>query len=317
MSKVSVIMPVYNGENFIEEAIGSILNQTYSDWELICIDDGSTDGSKEIIRSFNDKRIRYFYQKNFGSPARGRNLGIKVSNGDYIAFIDQDDIYLPESISERIKCFIKNPKICFVYSDCMIIDAEGKEIHDSIIRYTNKIPFSGWVFKELFSGIFIPIQAVMIKKKVFDNVGMFNEKLVGTDDYEMWLRISCHYPITYLNKALAKWRDNPTSLSHNQHQMDENFANCLESVLRQFPDSYTLIGARNVRKRMYALSIDVAYGCLIRGEWNLARKWLKKSWYWGRKPKTLVQLLISYCTPLAQRCWSVEQQAKSSSIVDE
>jgi len=298
MPEVSVIMPVYNGERFLAEAIESVLSQSFEDLELICVDDGSIDESKDIIHSFHDERIKYLYQKNSGSPARGRNVGINESKGNYIAFIDQDDLYMPESIYERVNCFINDPKINFVYSDCEIIDVEGNRISDSIITHANKIPYSGKCFKKLFLGNFIPIQGVMVNRKVFDSVGLFNEHLVGTDDYEMLLRISYHYPVVYVDKTLARWRSHQLSLSHNQHQMDENVANCLDSVLRHLPDCYTLVG-ENVKERMYALSKDVAYGYLLRGECNSARQWLKKTWYWGRKPKTLLTLAaVTCCWPL-------------------
>ncbi|MCD6184474.1 MAG: hypothetical protein J7K84_01590, partial [Deltaproteobacteria bacterium] len=189
------------------------------------------------------------------------------------------------------------------YSDCEVIDAEGNKIHDSIIRYTNKRPFSGKCFKELFLGIFIPVQGVMVKKKVFDKIGFFNENLVGTEDYEMWLRISYYYPIAYLNKSLAKWREHPTSLSNNQFQMDESFVNCLEFILNQFSDCNDLVGKENVKKRMYALSTDAAFQYLQKGDWSAARKWLKKTWHFGRKPKSLIHILMTYCTPIAQRHW--------------
>lgn len=294
MPTVSIILSAYNGEQFIGEAIESVLCQSFSNWELICVDDGSNDRTGDLIHSYTDKRIRYFFQQNSGSPARGRNFGINICEGDYIAFIDQDDIYLPDSISERLNCFIENPELYFLYSDCAVIDHAGKVVSDSIIKYTNKQPFSGNCFKELFCGIFIPIQGVMVRKCVFDKIGVFNESLVGTEDYEMWLRIAYSYPLFFLGKTLAKWREHPPSLSQDRLQMDINFFNCLESILNKYSDASDLIGEQNVRKRMYEFSNDVAYEYIRRSEIEYARHWLKIAWFWGRRPKILLKLMSSF-----------------------
>ena len=291
MTDVSIIMPVYNGEKFLRETISSVLGQTYRAFELLCIDDGSTDRSEEIIKSFEDTRIKYIYQPNSGSPSSGRNVGIGVSEGKYVAFIDQDDLYEPNSLNEKVSYFERRPETSFVYSNCRIIDEKTNIIANKLVEYTNKVPLSGHCFRELFMGIFIPIQGVMIRKDVFSRLGDFHEDLIGTDDYHMWLRICYYYPIRYIDKCLASWRCHPFNLSKDSKRMDENFAKCLESIIRIFPDCSRIIGRKRFRSRMHQVCFDAAYAKLGTADWRSARNWLGKSLLWGKKSKTLLQFL--------------------------
>ncbi len=250
MPVVSIIMPVFNGEKFISKAIHSILMQDYDNFELICIDDGSTDKTKEIILSFNDNRINYIYQQHSGKPSIARNKGIKSSRGDYIAFIDHDDIFLYNSLSERIKFFDDNPGINFVYSDCEIINEKGEVISKSVISYSNKKACSGKCFKELFGGIFIPTQGVMLKKDILDKVGLFNENLLCAEDYNLWLRIAYYYPLGYIDRILAQWRNHDTSLTKKSYATDKGFFECLNDIVNLFPDCVKIVGEEHLKKRM-------------------------------------------------------------------
>jgi glycosyltransferase involved in cell wall biosynthesis len=277
---VSVIMPVHNGQKYLKESISSVLDQDYENFELICIDDGSTDQSRDIIKSFNDKRIAYHYQRHCGSPSAARNAGIKRSMGTHLAFIDQDDLYEPYSLSERFEVFKENPKVVFVYSDCHVVDSEGRFSELSFTEMLNTSPRYGYCFKDLFIKNFIPIQGVMIKSELFRSVGCFCEELLGTDDYHMWLRISHDNYINYLDKCLASWRNHPYSLSKRIIKMDENIAACLESITKIFPDCEKLIGEDHLRKRMYQVCYDAAYGNLQSENWSVSRKWLKKCLKW-------------------------------------
>ena len=266
-------MAIYNGEKYLHKAIKSIISQTYNNWELICIDDGSIDSSKQIINSFDDSRIKYYYQENTGSPVHGRNFGIKVCKGDYIAFLDQDDVYLPESIQKRAIYLNNNNDVNFVYSDCKVIDNENNILHNSIIRYTNKKGLSGKCFEQLFLGIFIPIQGVMVRKKLFERIGLFNEKLIGTEDYEMWLRIAYNNKIHFIDEPLAKWREHSNSLSKSKFLMDKNFLKCLESLVDRYPESKKIVDRNKYNKRLYSFSFDIAYYYYKNKNWEKAIKW--------------------------------------------
>ena len=285
-------MAVYNGEKHLSEAVESVLNQKNSNFELICVDDGSTDSSANIIEFFNDERIVYLYQANSGSPAKGRNVGIGSSKGEYIVFLDQDDILKPDSLKVRLDWFSAHPDMSFLYSDCEIIDESGEVIEKSLINYTGKTPQSGNCFKALFKGIFIPIQGVMLRKSVFDKVGLLNEELVGTEDYEMWLRIAYNFEVGYLKTVWAQHRMHSTQLTKRNNVMEENFVACLESILELFPDAIKKIGRKETSQRMYKLSFDVMYYHYKEGNWVDARKWLMKCFKYKLRIKDLLRFLV-------------------------
>lgn len=294
MSKVTIIMAVYNGARYLKEAIKSVLAQTHGDFELLCLDDASTDESSNVIRSFADSRIKlHRYEKNHGSPAPLRNDGIRVSRGEFIAFIDQDDIYYSDSLQARLEHFAAHPETVFVYADCSVIDSTGKSVAPSLIAYTGKKPHEGRCFRELFKGIFIPIQGVMVRRSVFDTVGLFNEALTGTEDYEMWLRIAYWFPISFVSTTLAMWRDHAVSLSKKTAVMDMNFVRCLESVLASFPQARSLVGRDEADKRMYQLTFDVAYYYYTHDPHN-ARPWLMKCLKYKPNLKDALRVLATF-----------------------
>jgi glycosyltransferase involved in cell wall biosynthesis len=217
--KVTVIIPTYNRAHLIKRAIKSVLNQTFQDFEIIVVDDGSTDNTEEVVKSFNDLRIKYIkHQKNLGASA-ARNTGIKNSKGEYIAFLDSDDEWLPEKLEKQMRYFKKiekrRGKLGLVYCDSIWCDEEGRKI-----AVSNQIwkPKEGWVFKELLKNCFISTASVVIcREDVLIKVGLFDRKFTQSQDYELWIRLSTFYPIAYLNLPLVKhkmWEGNVTKKRH-------------------------------------------------------------------------------------------------------
>lgn len=212
---VSVIMPCYNGEKFIGEAIESVMNQTYKNWELIIIDDNSMDNSEKIINNYlSDSRIKYIKsKKNKGIPVV-RNIGIRVSKGEYIAFLDQDDIWVQKKIEKQLNLFYKkNERLGLIFGDVLNINSEGKEIKGIAsqtfnnkkmkILESNKIE----IIRTLYLRNFIPFVTVIVNKEVFTKIGLLDESLVGgADDYEFCLRLVGNFKIMYMNEILAKKR---------------------------------------------------------------------------------------------------------------
>jgi len=205
---VSVIMPCYNGEKFIAEAIESVLNQTYQNWELIIIDDGSTDNSKKIIKQYRiaDKRIQYIqHKKNKGIPF-ARNTGIKVSNGEFITLLDQDDKWLPNKLDLQLnKFYTSKPKTGLVFGNINTTDSYG----NTICKSKNiKINFAKInqrdLIRHLFLNCFIPSITVMFKRECIKEVGGFDESILwGGDDYDLWLRLANKFKFAYINKVLG------------------------------------------------------------------------------------------------------------------
>ena len=202
--KVSIIVPTYNRAHFIAEAINSVLNQTFRDFEMIVVDNYSSDNTESVVKSYNDERIRYFKNRNNGLISINRNYGIKKSRGAYIAFLDDDDLWLPEKLAKQVDILDSNNELGLVYSDSYIIDRDGHE-REQTYFYSRK-PLGGNVFDELLQNSPIPLLTVMVRREVLDKVGEFNPRYKIAQDYDLWLRIVEYYPVDFMEQPLAKFR---------------------------------------------------------------------------------------------------------------
>ena len=215
MPKVSVIIPVYNAEKFLSETIESVIAQTYTDWEIIAVDDGSTDRSGEILRKYEQRlpsKIHVITQRNSGVSI-ARNNAIAIAKGDYIAFLDHDDLWLPEKLEKQVDLLDSNKELGLVYSDSYVIDEEGnlrKKTFFEIVR-----PFRGNIFNELFYDNFIPLLTAIIRKEVVNKVGMFDPKYKIAEEYDLFLKIAEYYPVDFVEQPLAKYRIHDKSVSRN------------------------------------------------------------------------------------------------------
>ncbi|MBU1627554.1 glycosyltransferase [bacterium] len=198
--KVSIVIPTYNYGLFIAEAIESVLNQTFQGFEIIVVDDGSTDNTKDIVRSFIDNRIQYFYQENKGAPA-ARNRGFGLSKGEFILFLDSDNILMPNALEHWLKCFKENNSCGVVYSDLYYIDGRGKTIE----RLSDKIEMDVLDISETLCRYnIIDTSAALIRRRCLESIGVFNEALPCLQDWDLMFRISLKEPICFVNAPLVK-----------------------------------------------------------------------------------------------------------------
>jgi glycosyltransferase involved in cell wall biosynthesis len=186
MIEVSIIIPTFNRSKILVKTLQSILNQTYTDYEIIVVSNGSTDDTEEVIKHFQDKRLRYFFQEGSGSPASPRNTGIKMSKGHFIAFCDDDDIWLPNKLDKQVKFLKENPDydICCTkmkrFNDktaWVILDEEAEGALNSLsLLYKNTVPLS----------------SLVMRRKILNDNELFDEdkKIFGAEDYELILRLS-------------------------------------------------------------------------------------------------------------------------------
>jgi len=238
MPEVSVIIPVYNGEKFLSEAIESVIAQTYSDWEIIAVNDGSTDRSLEILRRYErllPSKIRVISQENYGLSI-ARNRAIAMAKGDYIAFLDCDDLWLPEKLEKQIDFLNSNKEPGLVYSDNHEIDEHGNLIKENVFLFYNAKYFRGYVFNELFYANFISTPTVMVRREVLDKVGVFNPKFRIAQDYDLWLRIAEHYPVDFIAEPLAKYRFHRENISRNVDVMVNEDFQIMEYWLNKKPE---------------------------------------------------------------------------------
>ena len=205
---VSIIMPAYNAEKTIAESIQSVIEQTYKNWELIVINDGSIDNTSSIVYSFKDCRIILVEQAN-GGVANARNNGLRCAKGDFVAFLDSDDLWLSSKLTIQMACMIERASF-FSYgkSTCFYLDKQNTHACfydlDINLDYSQKI----LVFD------FIPTLTVVMSRCVVDKIGFFDESLHGTEDWDYWIRVLQTYKPLFVDSVLALYRIQSNSLSH-------------------------------------------------------------------------------------------------------
>jgi len=214
--KVSVIIPTYNRADLLSRAIESVLNQTFKCFELIIVDDASTDNTKEVVEEIQkrDQRIRYIrLDKNSGAPAHPRNVGIQNAKGEYIAFLDHDDEWLPEKLKKQIELFENSKKknLGFVGCNALIVDEQDGK------KYEYRLPRVENVFRRLLESNFVwSASSVIVKKSVINDIGLFDERLKNADDWDMWIRIAQKYNFDFVPEVLFKYylhENNTTKLT--------------------------------------------------------------------------------------------------------
>ncbi|MBE0410252.1 MAG: glycosyltransferase [Anaerolineales bacterium] len=211
---VSVVMCVYNEEHYIRDAIDSILSQTYDDFELIVVDDASTDGTPEILRSFVDERIIIFRNEKNSGPYRSANKGISLAQGEFIARHDADDISHPKRFEKQVNHLIKNNSIGMVSSDFQYIDKSG-HIIDSV-----SLPASNHTLQErLTRGNIFAQGSVIFRRSVFDQVGGYRDYFPVSQDYDLWLRMSEVSELANIDAPLYQMRFHSKSISRNKRAL--------------------------------------------------------------------------------------------------
>ena len=212
MPKISVVIPVYNGSKYIEETLNSVLNQSYKDFEIIVIDDGSTDNTSEIVNRFPSP-VRLIQNKHNGKSF-SRNIGIRAARGELISFVDADDLWMPNKLEVQIEYLKNHPEFEWIYSDCYIFEGSSEHIVDIWSRTAKKI-YSGNILKQLLNDCLIPSPTPMVSRRIFDDVGFFDETFLRhqPEDWDMWLRIASRYPIGSINEPLALLRKHENSLT--------------------------------------------------------------------------------------------------------
>lgn len=226
---VSVIIPAYNAAEYISEALDSVFSQTFTDFEVIVINDGSPDTEKfeRVIQPYRQRMV-YLKQENQG-PSAARNLGIRHSRGEYLAFLDSDDSWLPEYLAAQMKLFDETPSLDLVYSDIL-------NYSDSVstgIPYMQLCPSRGPVTFESLAveRCAIPTSATVVRRRIIQEAGLFDENFFHAEDFDLWLRIAYRGgKISYQRKVLARHRLRPESLSASPARMRAAFVQVLTKL---------------------------------------------------------------------------------------
>lgn len=253
---VSVIIPTYNRAHLIPRAIQSVLSQTYRDFELIVVDDGSIDNTEEVVKSFDDERIRYIKHERNKGVASARNTGIKIAKGKYVAFLDSDDEWFPNKLEKHVQAFKDAPpKVGVVYSGVWVLWYNNR-YRKTYISYPCKEKEGDLHHSFLKKNSIFP-SAVLVKKECFSQAGMFDEELLAVEDWEQWLRISKYYHFKCIDAPLAWIHRTPGSLTE---QVD-TVINALQLISTKHRDD-----SAEVRRRSSVNLFDAGFFLCTNGQ---------------------------------------------------
>lgn len=213
MPKISVIMPVYNGELFLQPAIDSLLVQSETDWELIVVDDGSKDRTPQLLESYADERIKVFRQANQGE-AGARNAGLQQATGEYIAFLDADDLYLPKALEDLRSYLDSHPQFDVVFSDGDIFNE-----HDQVVMSLTDVRpgiHTGRILDKVIissSIVTVPVCTMTRRSKILAHSVQFDRNVVIGPDWDFWIQLAAHVDFGYLDKKTCRYRIHTTNIS--------------------------------------------------------------------------------------------------------
>lgn len=230
---VSVIVPTHNSEHWIRQTVESVLCQTLSDFELIIVDDGSLDRTVDVLAVISDPRMRVFRYQSAGvrGPAAGRNRGLSHAAGEYIAFLDHDDLWLPQKLAAQVQALQDHPEAAVAYSWIDIINEHGQ-----LIESPARISINGNVFDALLLGCFLWTGSnPLIRRSALDRVGSFDEQIGGSDDWDMWLRLAEVYSFVCVPQPHVQWRITPTNTSNDASFLRNSALRALERAFARNP----------------------------------------------------------------------------------
>jgi teichuronic acid biosynthesis glycosyltransferase TuaG len=293
---VSIIMPAYNAERYISQAIQSVIEQTYTDWELIVVDDGSTDGTAEIAQNLGaaDDRIKYVFQQN-SRLGKARNTGLENSTGGLIAFLDSDDLWVKEKLGLQVKV-MEETEADVVFSDAFVFHEDN--VTDESRTFSNLCGrFEG---REMFNRLLIdnriPVLTVLARKGMIERVGPFEERPYyhGCEDYDLWLRLAKHGVVFYgMEERLGRYRRHATAMTHS----DSNVLKPMLAVVKKHLRDSSL-DERQVKARVRGLYRQLISALIEEGKIAEAKAYMKELSAWDRSGVvTAIQKILLEALP--------------------
>jgi glycosyltransferase involved in cell wall biosynthesis len=268
MEKVSIIIPAYNKAELTVKTVDSVLNQTYPNVEVIVVDDGSTDNTKQAMAAYGN-RVKYFYKEN-GGACSARNYGLKNAQGEYIGFLDCDDVYEPAKVEEAVSYLMKNPRFGFLHTAAAFIDEQDRVVG----HYSHpKSVYEGKIANRLILGNYICNSTSLIRRGCLEKVGGFDESIFIPADWDLSLRLAREFEAGYIDKPLTRYRVTGNYTFNNLSKAhDEEF-----KVINKFFD---LSGDNRGLLKNKAFSnfyFRYAECFLLRGEYPQAQDYLRRS----------------------------------------
>ncbi len=230
MVKVSIVIPAYNAMTYLSETLASVFQQTFSDFEVLLVDDGSTDSIQAWVeQSVSDPRVKLISQVNQGLSA-ARNTGITHSQSEYIAFLDADDLWHPSKLERQVQWLEAHPTVGLIYNWTTLIDSSGKP--------TGRVlgsAIEGNVLPEILQRNIIDCPSVLVRRQCFDRVGLFDCALRSVEDWDMWIRIAAVYPFAVTPEPLVYYRQHPSNMSKNWRVMEQAFQQVITKAFASAP----------------------------------------------------------------------------------
>lgn len=266
MPRVSVIIPSFNCGDYLGRAIDSVCAQTYADYEILVIDDGSTDDTKDVIEPYGQK-VTYLYQQNQGVSA-ARNHAIGKASGELFAYLDADDLWYPEKLERQVAFLDANQECGMVHSEMSVINEQDEIIHVRFYEETKRLVPQGYCLRQLLARCHIQPVTVVERRNTFDRVGGFDERLLVAEDYLHWIMIAAEgQSLGYLPEPLGKYRWRKGSLIGNQLRLLEGYVRLFDILLHE-----KAIALKNgaecadvLRARSYQVQRELAYLDRIEG----------------------------------------------------
>jgi len=279
--KVSIIVAVYNYGKYIKDALQSIISQSFTDYEVIVIDDGSTDDTATVVQGWMipfEGKLKYFYQKNQGVAA-ARNHGILRANGEFIAFLDADDAWFWHTLHTLVSYMELKPDCGVVYANVQFYDITlEKVLGCRFYPQSPLVPYSGKCFDKLFvHGNFIHTSATLVRRSVFEKVGLYDHRFKCGEDLDMWIRVSAIFEIKYINEVLAKIRDHAVGLSLaflSAHKASVLMVPKFNKLIPHFED---IIGQGLIKKKLYESYYTIGIYSILEKKNKRGLLWLRKA----------------------------------------
>ncbi len=209
MPKVEVIIPAYNAAKYLPIAIESVISQTFEDWRILLVDDGSTDNTLEVVTPYRERlgdKLLYIRKPNGGLPA-ARNTAIQNSTAEFLALLDADDIWLPNRLQDSLQAFEGRPEVGLTYGYNTRVDPDGHVIDTFEYRQPHG---EGWIAPYIYMRVVdLPCPTITFRRACIERVGLFDETLRATEDRDMWVRIALHYQVALVPRLLAHYRSSP------------------------------------------------------------------------------------------------------------
>jgi len=310
MPTVSIVTATWNCGHYLPLAIESVLAQTFADWELLIIDDGSTDNTEDIVQPYlNDSRITYHRLEHAGQPAT-KNAGIERASGELIAFLDADDVWFPHKLKRQVELMRSNPALGVVYSRRQLIDPEGNELETPCPSLHR-----GQVVSPMFIDNFVCFSSSMVRRSVFEAVGTFDESIPMAIDYDLWLRVATRYPFDFVDEPLVYYRTGHSNLSRRAGERLEIALGIMNRFVA-VSEQRSKLSQRTIRRAYSETYAHLAEHAVVNSKWRAAQ-WLARaitcspfcwepwrimtSWATPRWSRKLVKRMLGMPTSQSQR----------------